>query len=145
MIVPTDKFMKPKTYVAVVLSLLAFDAAGHHSPNRHDLSEPIELRGKVVDFRWTNPHIGIFLTVEDGNGGSTEWYLEGNSVPGTASTGRTRSSSDDGRRLTLEYTAEDPNYLTEPERGIREWEYQPGRDFEDWNCDLESTRRHLKD
>ena len=51
--------------------------------------------------------------------------------------------SDDGLELALEYTFEDPEYLSEPVTESGELLLKPGYAMEEWNCDPGSARRHL--
>jgi hypothetical protein len=50
---------------------------------------------------------------------------------------------DEGRRVLVEFTLEDPEYLTAPLTHRRELVYAPDMTPERFNCDAESTRRFL--
>jgi hypothetical protein len=52
----------------------------HHSTAIYDSDNPIELRGKVVEWRFTNPHCIIMLEVTDKNGKTAIWTLEGSNT-----------------------------------------------------------------
>lgn len=54
-------------------------AFAHHARNSFDVDHPVTLQGTVTDFKWTNPHIFIFLEVRDEKGNVDEWRIEGNS------------------------------------------------------------------
>jgi Family of unknown function (DUF6152) len=72
--------MKP--YVAALLiGGSAFAISGsvlaHHSFAMFDQEHPIELAGTVKEFRFVSPHTFIFLDVNEADGGSQLWNLEG--------------------------------------------------------------------
>ena len=50
---------------------------------------------------------------------------------------------DGGRRLRLEYTQEDPEFLSEAVTGAREFLYNPNFEWIDYNCDTTASDRHL--
>jgi hypothetical protein len=58
--------------------LFAVSASAHHSfPAQYDVDQPVTLTGKVTRVEWTNPHIFIYIDVEDEDTGATEtWALE---------------------------------------------------------------------
>jgi len=53
--------------------------------------------------------------------------------------------ADDGTRLTLQFTLEDPEYLARTMMHSRDLLYSPHITMTPFNCDLESTRRYLPD
>jgi hypothetical protein len=63
----------PLAVIAVTLPAYA-----HHSfPAQYDVDKPITLTGKVTRVEWTNPHIFIYIDVEDAESGATvNWALE---------------------------------------------------------------------
>jgi len=66
--------------LASTASLLtaALPAYAHHSfPAQYDASNEVTLTGKVTRVEWTNPHIFIYIDVEDEKTGGVEnWALE---------------------------------------------------------------------
>ena len=72
------------TTIAAALSLTAsvlvaaLPARAHHSfPAQYDESKPIELTGTVTKVEWTNPHIFIYIDVEDAESSEVvNWALE---------------------------------------------------------------------
>ena len=50
---------------------------------------------------------------------------------------------EDGSRLTVEFTLEDPEYIAEPMTHSRELLYSPHLEMTPFDCDLETTRRYL--
>jgi hypothetical protein len=51
--------------------------------------------------------------------------------------------TDDGTRLTVEFTLEDPEFIVRPMTHRRKLIYAPQADMSPFNCDLESTRRYI--
>ena len=52
---------------------------GHHSFAMFDQEHPIEVVGTVTEFRYSSPHIYIFLDVKGDDGANKVWLLEGGS------------------------------------------------------------------
>lgn len=50
---------------------------------------------------------------------------------------------DEGRRVLVEFTLEDPEYIVEPLSHSRELVYAPGMTIQRFDCDPDSTRRFL--
>jgi hypothetical protein len=71
-----------KSYVAAFLvGGSAFAISGsvlaHHSFAMFDQEHPIQLAGTVKEFRFVSPHTFIFLDVNETDGSSQLWNLEG--------------------------------------------------------------------
>lgn len=68
------------TLFALLASMLtvAPPAAAHHSfPAQYDVDKPVTLTGKVTEVEWTNPHIFIYIDVQDEKTGAVvNWALE---------------------------------------------------------------------
>ena len=54
-------------------------AMAHHSFAMFDQEHPIEVVGTVTEFKYSSPHIYIFLDVKGPDGAVTNWNLEGGS------------------------------------------------------------------
>jgi hypothetical protein len=57
--------------------LVATSALAHHSNSAFDPNKVVVLKGTVTQWKWINPHVWIYLSVDDGNGGKVEWQIEG--------------------------------------------------------------------
>ena len=68
--------MRIGSFVIAVL-LAATSALAHHSNSAFDRDKVVVLKGTVTEWKWTNPHVWIFLSVDDGKGGKVEWAIEG--------------------------------------------------------------------
>jgi hypothetical protein len=65
-----------KNLTVLVVFLTSMPALAHHNYRlRFDDSTEIELTGVVTNFDWKNPHIEIFIDVEDADGNVTNWVL----------------------------------------------------------------------
>ena len=63
-----------------LLVAVSSGAQAHHSVAAYDRANPAMLEGTVKEFKYTNPHTRIYLMVPDGNGGESQWELEGAAV-----------------------------------------------------------------
>jgi hypothetical protein len=73
---------KPRTAVLVAAGALLATSSltwGHHSFAMFDQEHPIEVVGTVTEFRYSSPHIYIFLDIKGEDGVSKLWLLEGGS------------------------------------------------------------------
>lgn len=60
---------------AVLLGSYAAQAAAHHSfAAEFDADKPITIRGIVTKVEWANPHVWVFLNVEDEESGEMVNY-----------------------------------------------------------------------
>ena len=55
----------------------AIPALSHHSNSAYEVEKVITVAGVVKEWKWTNPHTGLYLTVDDPKAGKVEWALEG--------------------------------------------------------------------
>ena len=95
-----------KRQLAALLASGAFLATGgaamaHHSFAMFDQQNPIEIIGTVAEFRYTSPHIYIYLEVKGQDGTSTVWNLEGGSPSLLVRDGWSGSSIKPGDELKI--------------------------------------------
>ena len=64
-----------------LFSLLPFVAFSHHSTSEFDRSVVTEVRGKVVNMLWKNPHVVLEVETVEGDPSSI-WLAEGGSISG---------------------------------------------------------------
>ena len=90
--------------LAVALGVLCHQEPAllaHHSNSAFQVDKIIELKGVVTELKWVNPHIWIYLSVDDGKGGKVEWQVEGR-PPGILSrAGWSRNSVKPGAVVTI--------------------------------------------
>jgi Family of unknown function (DUF6152) len=84
-------------------ALLAASAAAlaHHSFAMFDQENPIDLVGKVKEFKFTSPHTFILLEVKGADGSTTVWNLEGGSPSALVRDGWTSKSLPSGTELKM--------------------------------------------
>ena len=70
-----------KGLAAAALALIALPgvADAHHSYAMFDMTKSIDLKGKVVQFKWSNPHAWLTVEVKDAKGTPVVWNVEMNS------------------------------------------------------------------
>ena len=63
--------------LVLAVLLTASPALAHHSNAAFDGDQVIVLKGTVTEWKWSNPHVWILLSVEDDKGGKVDWAIEG--------------------------------------------------------------------
>jgi hypothetical protein len=88
-------------WLAVTL-VVALPALAHHSFAAYDDTRTRTLKGTVMTFRWTNPHVALKVLVElDGGGEPQEWNFETSSPAILTRFGWTRNSIKPGDRVSV--------------------------------------------
>ena len=95
--------MRSCSFVIAVL-LVATSAPAHHSNSAFDPDKVVVLKGTVTQFKWTNPHIWIFLSVDDGKGGKTSWEIEGRPPGVLARAGWSKTILKAGDTITVDFS-----------------------------------------
>jgi len=95
--------MNKKTHLilATAVAVSAGAALAHHSFAMFDQSQTVTLKGEIVDFRWTNPHVFIELNVKNDTGSVDEWSIEMTSPEHLARAGWRPSTLKPGDPVTL--------------------------------------------
>ena len=76
---------------------------GHHSfAAEFDEKKVVKLHGKVVKMEWVNPHAWIHVAVDNPDGTTTEWMIEGNTPNGLLRRGFTKKSLETGTEVFVE-------------------------------------------
>src|SRR3954462_4313607 len=65
------------SFAFAAVLLLASPAHSHHSNVLYEVTKVVTITGVVKEFRWVNPHTWLYMTIDDGRGGKTEWKVEG--------------------------------------------------------------------
>ena len=87
--------------LAVAVALLAGPVSAHHGRgDAYDMETPVTLDGTVTEVRWANPHVVIFMDVEDENGDVVNWGFENSNVSTLARQGYNRRTLRVGQPIT---------------------------------------------
>ena len=78
-------------------------AVAHHSfAAEFDASKPVSIQGKVTRIAWTNPHVWIYLNVEDEGGKLVNWGFEMGAPQQVRGRGWDRDTLKDGDEIIVE-------------------------------------------
>ena len=87
---------------AGLLSLTGHPAFAHHSFAMFDIDNKITLTGVVREFQWTNPHVLIWVYVEEeGKDNPVTWAIEMTSVGNLRRVGWNRETLQPGDNVEL--------------------------------------------
>ena len=91
--------------VAVLLAALATTSVfAHHSNSAFDGDKVMVLTGTVAEWKWMNPHVWIFLSVDDGNGGKVQWEIEGRTPGQLIRAGWSKTILKAGETITVDFS-----------------------------------------
>lgn len=82
-------------------SICAGFAFAHHSNASYDRDHQSKLKGAVVEFKWTNPHIEIIFDVKGSGGAIERWVAEGPAPSQMAENGWTQQTLKPGDRIAV--------------------------------------------
>jgi hypothetical protein len=89
---------------AALLTGAAVPAVAHHSYSMFDQTKRLTLTGTVRAVEWANPHVWVWLDVDDGKGSTTPWGFETNAPSELVRFfGWTKNSLTVGDRVTVDY------------------------------------------
>ncbi|MBT5032353.1 MAG: hypothetical protein HOM55_08680 [Proteobacteria bacterium] len=93
---------KPARWTALLL-LLALPIIGtaHHSHGNYSLHNYTNLTGTVEKVIWINPHAWIHLSVDNDNGESELWALEGGGLAALARRGWEKEDIEAGDTISV--------------------------------------------
>jgi hypothetical protein len=94
----TALILPAATVAFLMIPALTF---AHHGSASYDMTKPVSIKGTVTDFEFTNPHSGIHLDVEDGQGDVEKWFVETDSPNNLARFGWNRNSLKPGDQVTI--------------------------------------------
>ena len=83
----------------IAVLLAATSVLAHHSNSAFDGDKVMVLTGTVTEWKWTNPHVWIFLSVDEGKGSKVQWEIEGRTPGQLVRAGWSRTLSRPVRRL----------------------------------------------
>jgi hypothetical protein len=97
--------MRERMIVSAVLivsvAIAALPVPPHHSNSAYQVDEIMTLEGVVTEWRWSNPHTWLYMTVENGDGVEEEWAVEGRAPGILGRAGWDRDVLQPGDRVTV--------------------------------------------
>ena len=94
-----------KTLAAMLLAAgvsASTPAIAHHAfAAEFDGDAPVHLRGKVTRVEWINPHAWVHLDVEQEDGTTQEWMVEGGTPNTLLRTGITKNTLKPGTEIVV--------------------------------------------
>jgi hypothetical protein len=94
--------MSAARLLPLAFAVLPWIAAAHHSFAIYDADNPRTITGVVREFRWTNPHSWLFVTVVNPDGTETVWEIEHGPVNMLSRQGWTPTTLEPGDRIAIE-------------------------------------------
>ena len=88
----------------IALLLAATSVFAHHSNSAFDGDKVMVLTGTVAEWKWMNPHVWIFLSVDDGKGGKVQWEIEGRTPGQLIRAGWSRTVLKAGETITVDFS-----------------------------------------
>ena len=86
------------------MTVKAVPAVAHHSYAMFDQTKRLTLTGTVRAVEWANPHVWVWVDVDDGKGGVTPWGFETNAPSELVRFfGWTKNSLTVGDKVTVDY------------------------------------------
>jgi len=92
---------KSLSFAVATFVALGVPAWAHHSHANYDLDQFTNLSGTVTEIAWTNPHVWVYMEVDDEQGASQVWALEGGSVAALTRGGWQRNSVRPGDNVSV--------------------------------------------
>ena len=83
-------------------SLLLVPGASPSSNSAFYVTKVITIKGVVKEFKWSNPHVWVILTVDDGKGNKVDWKAEGRPPGILGRAGWTPKSLQPGEEVTID-------------------------------------------
>jgi hypothetical protein len=88
----------------IAVPLVATSALAHHSNSAFDGDKVVVLTGTVTEWKWTNPHVWIILSVDDDKGGKVEWAIEGRTPGQLVRAGWSKTTLKAGDTITVDFS-----------------------------------------
>ena len=88
--------------IALLSGAIAAPALAHHSFAMFDQTKVVNLRGTIKEYRWVNPHVSLFIEVNDGPTKHGVWAVELTSPGNLTRLGWNRKSLNVGEKVDIE-------------------------------------------
>src|SRR6185436_8101540 len=89
------------SFAAAFIAAAAGPVSAHHSFSAFDVANQKTVTGIVKQVDWTNPHIWIWINVENDKGATDTYGFEGMSPNFLARRGWTRTTLKAGDKITI--------------------------------------------
>lgn len=97
------RFMQTAGVAVLLCGLLGSPPVyAHHSFAMFDATRSVTLTGTVRQVDYANPHVWVYLTVENNNGKIENWGMEGGNLGGLYRMGWTKDSVKVGDKITMQ-------------------------------------------
>ena len=93
--------LKPLSLAVATFAALGVPASAHHSHANYNTDAFTNLSGTVTEVAWTNPHVWLYMEVDDAQGQPQVWALEGGSVAALMRGGWQRDSLKPGDNVSV--------------------------------------------
>jgi hypothetical protein len=90
--------------LVIAVLLAATSALALHSNSAFDGDKVIVVTGTVTEWKWTNPHVWIILSVDEGNGGKVQWAIEGRTPGQLVRAGWSKTTLKPGETITVDFS-----------------------------------------
>ncbi|HSG64655.1 MAG TPA: DUF6152 family protein, partial [Gammaproteobacteria bacterium] len=101
--------------IAALAMAAVVPAQAHHSNVIFDLGAVTTVRGTVTRYDWRNPHVYVFVAVQDASGAAVEWQIEADPTPIMARSGWDRATLAPGDAVTIRAH---PDATGRPDHGL---------------------------
>jgi hypothetical protein len=82
---------------------IAAPVCAHHSHAMYESDRRVTLDGTVKDWQWANPHVFLYIVVQNAAGEAEEWVLEAGGVNGMTTRGWSKDSFKPGDRIKVQF------------------------------------------
>ncbi len=87
---------------ALLLGTVVQPVSAHHSfAAEFDSNQPVTLKGKITKMEWINPHSWLHIDVQNDDGTTTPWMIEGATPNTLLRRGFTRDAVKAGTEITI--------------------------------------------
>lgn len=87
---------------ALLLGTVIRPVSAHHSfAAEFDSNQPVMLKGKITKMEWINPHSWLHIDVQNDDGTTTPWMIEGATPNTLLRRGFTRDAVKPGTEITI--------------------------------------------
>jgi hypothetical protein len=90
--------------IATAVLLCAMPAMAHHSNSAYQVDQVMSVTGVVKEWKWSNPHTWLYVTVDDPKDGKVEWALEGRAPGVLGRAGWDRTVLKPGEKVTVHFS-----------------------------------------